>query len=310
VNHQISPDAEHGRLQGHADDLGGSAETARHVSGPLLARHVAVVRLAPDRAHPAAHAHGLQHLGVSAVGLGEPHPLLGQRDGLLRRTARLELRQNGQCDEQQRAHEGGEAKPDVENEADCEVQRNPRQVEEGRRTHAGQEGAHLVEVAHRLEAVPRPRTPKGQAGHRVVDAIGERAVERRADPHQHPSADDVEDPLKGVERQGQHREPDEGRHAPARDDPIVDLQHVEGAGQVEDVDHRGDQPDAEERRAGEAKGGPCARCGRSCDTCHRQPPGNATPDRSRPGKGTLAAHGHAELRRRWPCQSEVHALSE
>ncbi|MGY2886947.1 hypothetical protein ACVIHI_004061 [Bradyrhizobium sp. USDA 4524] len=68
---QIATDAEHRRLQGHAQHLGGGAEAAGDVGGAPLAGHVTVVGRRPTRGEAPTHAHGVQHLGIAAAGLGQ-----------------------------------------------------------------------------------------------------------------------------------------------------------------------------------------------------------------------------------------------
>jgi hypothetical protein len=55
--------------------------------------------------------------------------------------------EEGQGDEDAHADEGGDADQRMEQEADRQIERHPRQIEEGRGAGAGQEGADLVEVA-------------------------------------------------------------------------------------------------------------------------------------------------------------------
>ena len=73
----------------------------------------------------------------------------------VRRLAGAELGQQRQPDEQDRADQCGDADPEVEQEADREIERHPRQVEQRRRPEARQEAADLIEVAQRLQAVAR-----------------------------------------------------------------------------------------------------------------------------------------------------------
>jgi hypothetical protein len=61
MNHQIGADREHGRLQGHAHNLGDRAKPARDVAGALVARQIFFVGLGPAPCQAARHAHCDQH---------------------------------------------------------------------------------------------------------------------------------------------------------------------------------------------------------------------------------------------------------
>ena len=81
ADHQIGADAEHGRLQDHAQDAGDSAASRPPMSADaLLGGEVAAV-VRPATASPDAgrHAHRLDHLGVAAAGFGQRH--CGRRQG-------------------------------------------------------------------------------------------------------------------------------------------------------------------------------------------------------------------------------------
>ncbi len=84
--------------------------------------------------------------------------------------------------------------------ADDEIERDPGQVEQGDRPHAGQEGAQVVEVAQRLQAVAAIAGFQRQADQRVIDAVADRLVEAGADAHQDAAADQVEHAERGVKR--------------------------------------------------------------------------------------------------------------
>ncbi len=215
-----------------------AAKPAGDVRRLEVARHVLAVGLAPDGADAAAHAHGVKHLGVAAAGLGENRPLGAVPGGLLDRAPRQSVGDEGDGDEDQRADGGGDADQRVEEEADREIERHPRQIEQRARTGTGQERPDRIEVAKRLHAVGAPRLER-QPGEDVIDAAGERFVERDTDARKDAAAQDVEDALEGVERGGDDGEADQRRDAPAGDHPVIDLQHEERAGEVEEVEeHR------------------------------------------------------------------------
>ena len=65
----------------------------------------------------------------------------------------------------------------MEQEADAEVDRQPRQVEQSDRAGAGEEAANGVEVADRLRAVAPDAERERQADDGVIDAQAQRFVE-------------------------------------------------------------------------------------------------------------------------------------
>ena len=134
----------------------------------------------------------------------------------------------------------------MEQEADQQVERHPRQVEQRGRTGRDEERADLIEVAHRRETVALPPGLERQLHHDVVDARAQPLVERRRDAHHHARADHVEDALEGEQRQRQDRQGDQRRNAPARQHPVIHFQHVERAGEIEDVDQAADHRDRDE----------------------------------------------------------------
>ena len=87
-----------------------------------------------------------------------------------------------------------------------------------------------------------------QRRHQLEDARRDQLVEARADAGQHLGAQRVEAALQKIGRQHDQREADQGRDAAARQHPVVDLQHVERAGQHQHVDHRREQPHPDKRR--------------------------------------------------------------
>ncbi len=96
----------------------------------------------------------------------------------------------------------------------------------------------------------RRRAGDRQTHDRVVDRGGELFLDGAADPHRDARAIGLERALRGVGRDeacGQHRE---RREAAARQHPVVDLEHVERAGEEQQVRGGRDREDrAEGRRA-------------------------------------------------------------
>ena len=156
----------------------------------------------------------------------------------------------------------------MERETDREIERQPRQVEERARSHAAEEGTNIVEIAQRLQTLVAGARDQRQPHHGVEHPLVERFIERGADPPEDPAADQVEHALRNVEAAGEDDQADQRRHAAAREHPVVDLQHEERAGQIEQVDHATHDADADEGGAAGAQritefGTPDAR-----DGCH------------------------------------------
>ncbi len=121
---------------------------------------------------------------------------------------------------------------------------NPRHVQKCRRPHPRHEGADLVEIAqrllhqHRLDAAQRQRRKRG------VNGILQAGVEQRRDAAQHARPQGVEIALHQIGQQHHQRKAQQGRDAAARNHPVVNLQHVERAGQHQQIDHAAEHGDA------------------------------------------------------------------
>ena len=76
-----------------------------------------------------------------------------------------------------------------------------------------------------------------------------RFVERGADAPQDPSPEQVEPALGDVEEAGENDQADQGRHAAAWQHPVVDLQHENRAGQIQQIDHATHDADADKGAA-------------------------------------------------------------
>ena len=152
----------------------------------------------------------------------------------------MTLADDGEHDEDQGAGEGQRAEHRVEEVDEGQIDRHPGQVEQRRGALAAEETAHRVDVAPALQ-----RLGGGEAEARHVDGDAVRqgrdlAVDTGADPHQHLGADDVEGALEQIEPDRQRRQHHQGRNAAAGQGAVVDLHHVDGAGERQHVDHAGD----------------------------------------------------------------------
>ena len=246
VDHQVGADAEHRRLQHHAQHLGDRAKSSRDVAGVLVAQQIILVGLAPAPGQAPRHAHRDQHFGIAPAGRGEIVAARRQAHRIARRCPRHVLGDHGETDQDDRADQRGEPDHDMEGKADRQIERQPWQVEERAGAHAGKERADVVQIAQRLQPVIAAADEQRQANHGFEHPVVEGLIERGADPTEDPGADHVEDALHDVHAARQDREADQGRHAAARQHPVIDLQHEQRAGQVEQVDHAAHDANADE----------------------------------------------------------------
>ena len=140
----------------------------------------------------------------------------------------------------------------MEGEAHEEIERHPRQIEQGRWPAAGEKGADLVEIAQRLLPVALGASHDRRAELAVEDLLTQILVQGRSDAGEDAAAEHVEQTLEEIEHDDDDGEADQRRNAPARQDPVIDLHHEDRAGQVEQVDQAAEHGDAQE---GTATGG-------------------------------------------------------
>ena len=137
----------------------------------------------------------------------------------------------------------------MEQEADREIDRHPRQIEQGDRSESRQEAAHILEIAQRLHAVAPIAGDKREPHHRIIDPRAQRLVEALANADENPAANEIQHALRGVQPGGEREQHDEGRHAAARQHAVVDFQHEHRAGKHQHVAHAGECADRDERAA-------------------------------------------------------------
>ena len=186
----------------------------------------------------------MQRFGVTARRFRQRLALSRQLSDRLLRPPRHQLGEEGEADDHQRAAKRGHADPEVKQEADENIERHPRQIEQRDRAGARQEGAHLVDVAQRLQAVTAAAREQRKPADHAIDALAQAFAERASDPDQDTAAQQVEQALEGVENDHHDGEADQRRDAAAREHAVVDLQHVDRAGEIEHVDERARERDA------------------------------------------------------------------
>ncbi len=91
-------------------------------------------------------------------------------------------------------------------------------------------------VPQRLAAGSGGACELAQLHQRVVGLGRESAIDPAGEPLHHLGANDIKRALEDVEHQRQDREREQRRQTPARQDAIVDLQHVERARQRQQID--------------------------------------------------------------------------
>ncbi len=86
----------------------------------------------------------------------------------------------------------------MEGETDRQIERQPWQIEQRARSHAGEERADVVEIAQRLQALVAGADHQRQTHDGVEHAGIEGFVERGPDTAEDSAPDQVEDTLSGV----------------------------------------------------------------------------------------------------------------
>ena len=261
--HEIGAKAEHQRLQQEPQHLRHAAERARDIAQAGGGADVAVVDPAPTLRQRSGHSHC--HDGLAAAALGVHHDRA--HPGVLRCGPRGAAAGafGQQRHRKQRDAAGGrrEAKPGMNEETDVEEHRYPRHIADGDGAGAGQEGADLIEVTDRLRALAGMPGRDGKADHGAMHSQGEALIEQHRRADDDTRADQIENALECVGADQEDREGDQRGHAAAAQDPVVDLQHVQRAGEHQQVHDAREQSDAPERAPAIAQGGCHVRMGRT-----------------------------------------------
>ncbi len=134
--------------------------------------------------------------------------------------------------------------PGMEEVTDAHVERHPRKIKKRSRAVSGKEQADLIEIVQGLQPPRLLVHPERKVDDGLVQSRVQALIERHADAHEDPIAEEIEDALKGVEDADEYRETDERRNASARQNPVVNLQHEKGAGEVEKIDDGAHHRDA------------------------------------------------------------------
>ena len=154
---------------------------------------------------------------------------------------------NVRPDQKDCADQRRHSQPGVERKADGDIERQPGHIQKCHRARAGQERAHLIEIANGLESVALPRIAEGETRNAFICAQAQTLAERPAHADENSSAQDIEKSLKSVQGQDQDRETDQGGDAAARQHAVIHFEHVQRAGQIQDVDQGAGQPERDQR---------------------------------------------------------------
>ncbi|MEY9627216.1 hypothetical protein ABIA27_002251 [Sinorhizobium fredii] len=221
----------------------------------LFSSRNSALRRSQSSASRRGHAHRLDDLGIALRGLGEGVAQAARLGRLPGGSLRAAIGEIGEKRQDQAATDRHEADHRMKQEADGDIEGKPGQIEQRRRPGTGEERANLIEVAQRLKPVALHPELQGRLHHRPIDAAAQALVERAGNAHQHAPADQLEGALEGVEQQSQQAERNQRGNAAARQNPIVDLEHEERAGEIEDIDERTGDADADKGGSAISQGG-------------------------------------------------------
>ncbi len=146
----------------------------------------------------AGHAHRRDRLGVTAARFQKRVARHGELGGAAGRTSGLYLGRYCQRHKDDGAEERGETEINMEQETYGEIDRHPRQIEEGNGPGAGQKAAHRIEIADRLGAVAFGADFERQPHDRVIDPQTHGFVEAAPDAHQDAASDHIDHALRAV----------------------------------------------------------------------------------------------------------------
>ena len=253
LDHQPGADAEDGGLQEEAEGLGAGREAGEDAPGAGESGIAAVEHTLPAAADSFAHAQGLQDFGIARHLGGAQGAGALELFALLRQARGGALVEGGGGDEDDRAEDGPEAEQRVEHEQHDQEERAERGIEHGAGDGAGDEAAELAQVADRaIGGAPRIGEALGHGGGGGAGA--EQAFEIGGGNAEQAGACPFEYAERAVEDEDENGEGDEGRDRLRGEDAVIDLQHVERAGQHQEVHEQAETADMPEHPARGAQG--------------------------------------------------------
>jgi hypothetical protein len=129
MDHEPGADGENRRLQQQPQHLRSGAEAADDVAGVAARCDIVTVKVAPAPGDAARHAHRRDRLGVAPARFQKRIARYGKLRGVAGRLARLHLGHDSERDQDDGTGERGQADIRMEQKANGEVDRHPRQVE-------------------------------------------------------------------------------------------------------------------------------------------------------------------------------------
>ena len=236
---KIGAQRQDGRLQQHAKGARHGRQPFGRILADLPGGQRRILQAPPVPVDRRLHPHGHQRLGIAAAAIGK-----AARRRLKRPGTRQRLAQDGPVRQRQRqpgqrpAHRQP-AQPGMQHEQHPQEQRQPGQVEQRLGAGAGNRPAQGFQIAQRLGLVV------GRAG-AALDPGAEgggakAAVQPDGHAPQQAPAQEIIQRQKPVEHHHDGEQADQGGHRPAGQHPVIDLHHVDRAGQHEHVDGRAEQ---------------------------------------------------------------------
>ena len=142
-----------------------------------------------------SHPHGCNHLGVAAACISEIGACKGRLACGLQAAAREELIEQRDANQDDGPAERGNAQSSVEGENDNQIDRDPGKVEQRYGSSARKKRTHAFKVADGLHAIALVASQQRNSNERGEDPPPQGVVERRAQAHENPATDEVEQSL-------------------------------------------------------------------------------------------------------------------
>ncbi|MNV04678.1 hypothetical protein D3C71_949830 [compost metagenome] len=183
------------------------------------------MHLEPAVAQSPQHAHGLDGFGVVQVTGGQLAGLLGKNRRFAQGIFGHRLIEPGQPDQQHRTRRGKDPEPDVEQIDHEQVDRKPRRIEEGKQRRAGDKLTNVRQVAQCLPGVTLA-LEQITFESRLIDPQVEAPLQLTANTDDDKAANNFQQTDKGKEPDNHQRQHGQCRFILRRQDPIIDLKHV------------------------------------------------------------------------------------
>ena len=246
MNDEIGADAEHRRLQQEPYGFRHTTECADHIRRAAHGFEIGTVGFGPPRRQRAAHIHRRDGFGIAAIRFHQPAAharLLVHFAG--RRTAGL-FGDDREPEQNQAAGKRGHAQPKMNEKAQGQEDRHPRQIDDGNGPGAGQKAADLVEIAQWLLGGSDALRLQSEPDDGSMDRGAQMVVEQHGAARDDARANEIEHALKGVGADQHDRQSEQGGHTAARQHAVVNLKHVKRTRQHQQVHGGREHRDAPE----------------------------------------------------------------